>query len=257
MITAQLGGHTVEIYDAIDTLPMLRFHAYNKMLLIDAGVGSDLADFDNHIEKTKRYCIGKKPEMAIQELENMRQNVYFIQSGVSPRHLAFCALGKSVDGEPKNDLSTDGLQKILDLFAEVPQNELTAQLEAVKKKIDEELQLYFPRLFDDASVKEYFDELKRRTMLILDAIIDGDTDDRREQIERITTELLTYNKPQPFNGSESMEIQYDKQFENMCLTLSQHLHVPNPKQYTVLEYYNAFERVKQMFKPKPGQKAAK
>lgn len=119
------------------------------------------------------------------------------------------------------------------------------------------MQLYFPRLFDDASVKEYFDELKRRTMLILDAIIDGDTDDRREQIERITTELLTYNKPQPFNGSESMEIQYDKQFENMCLTLSQHLHVPNPKQYTVLEYYNAFERVKQMFKPKPGQKAAK
>lgn len=257
MITVQLGGHTVEIYDAIDTLPMLRFHAYNKMLLIDAGIGSDLADFDNHIEKAMRFCKGKNPQLAAQELENMRQNVYFIQSGVSPRHLAFCALVKSIDGEPKNDLSTDGLQKVLDLFAEVPQNELTAQLEAVKKKIEEELRLYFPRLFDDAAVKEYFDELKQRTLLMLDAIIEGDTDDRRAQIDRITTELLTYNKPQPFTGSDSMEIQYDKQFENMCLTLSQHLHVLQPKQYTVLEYYNAFERVKQMFKPKPGQKGAK
>lgn len=257
MITAKLGGHTVEIYDAIDTLPMLRFHAYNKMLLIDAGIGSDLADFDNHIEKAMRFCKGKKPELAAQELDNMRQNVYFIQSGVSPRHLAFCALVKSIDGEPITDLSTDGLQKVLDLFADVPQNELTAQLEAVKKKIDDELQLYFPRLFDDTTVKEYFDELKRRTLLMLDAIIEGDTNDRRDEIDRITTELLTYNKPQPFSGLESMEIQYDKQFENMCLTLSQHLNVTHPKQFTVLEYYNAFERVKQMFKQKPGHKAAK
>lgn len=256
-MTIQIGQHTVEIFDAIDTLPMLRFHAYNKMLLIDAGVGSDLADFDNHIEKAMRFCRANKPELATQELDNMRQNVYFIQSGISPKYLAFCALVKSVDGEPKTDLSIEGLQKVLQIFADVPVNELTAQIEAVKKKIDEELQLYFPRLFDDATVKEYFDELKRRTALLLDTIIEGDRDDRRAEIERITTELLLYNKPQSFSGSDSMEIQYDKQFENMCLTISQHLHVANPKQYTVLEYYNAFERIKQMFKQKPGGKTAK
>ena len=91
---------------------------------------------------------------------------------------------------------------------------------------------------------------------MLDQIIDGDTTDRRAEIERITTDMLLYNKPQSFNGSDSMEIQYDKQFENMCLTISQHLHT-DPKRYTVLEYYNAFERIKDMFKPKGNQKGAK
>jgi hypothetical protein len=251
-----IGKHTVEIYDAIDDLPMLRFHKFNKMLLVDAGVGSDLAEFDTHIEKAIRYLRSKNPELAEKELDNMRQNVYFIQSGISPKHLAFCVLVKSVDGVEQNDLSDDGLQKLLDMFADVPHTEMTAQLEAVKKKIDDELRLYFPKSFDDASVKEYFDELKRRTLLMLDQIIDGDTTDRRAEIERITTDMLLYNKPQSFNGSDSMEIQYDKQFENMCLTISQHLHT-DPKRYTVLEYYNAFERIKDMFKPKGNQKGAK
>ena len=44
-----LAKHKVELYDSIDELPIVRFHKYNKMLLIDAGVGSDLSDWDaNH-----------------------------------------------------------------------------------------------------------------------------------------------------------------------------------------------------------------
>ncbi|WP_418430542.1 hypothetical protein [Barnesiella intestinihominis] len=247
MKTVKIGEYTVEIYDAIDELPMLRFHKYNKMLLVDAGIGSDLQDFDTHIEKAMRYARSKTPELAAIELDNMRQNVYFIQSGLSPKCLAFAVLVKSIDGTPYNDLSDDGLQKVVDMFGDVPIKELTAQLEAVKKKIDAELQLYFPKLFDDATVKEYYDQLKQRTMLMLDAIIKGDESDKREEIDHITTLLLTYTKPKSFSGSDSVEIQYDKQFENMCLILSQHLHV-NPKSFTVLEYYNAFEYIKEQAK---------
>lgn len=51
-----LAKHKVELYDSIDELPIVRFHKYNKMLLIDAGVGSDLSDWDAHMEKVVRYC---------------------------------------------------------------------------------------------------------------------------------------------------------------------------------------------------------
>lgn len=255
MRTTTIGKRAVVLYDSIDELPMLRFHAYNKALLIDAGVGSDLNDWDTHIEKTIRFIRGNKPELAEKELDNMRQNVYFIQTDMSPRYLAFCALVKSVDGTEYNDMTPDGLQKVLQLFDDAPNAELTAQLEAVKKKIDDELQLYFPKSFDDATVKEYYDQLKQRTLLMLDAIIQGDETDKRAEIEQITTLLLTYTKPQSFSGSDSMEIQYDKQFENMCLMLSQHLHV-NPKTFTVLEYYNAFEYIKQATKPKNAKAGA-
>lgn len=251
-----LSGHEVEIYDSIEDLPMLRFHKYNKMLLIDAGIGSDLQDFDMHIEKAIRYTKSKTPELAAVELDNMRQNVYFIQTGISPKHMAFAVLVKSIDGKECNDLSDDGLQKILNTFGDTPVKEMAAQMEAVKKKIDEELQVYFPRLFEDSTVKEYYDELRHRTLLMLDSIINGDTEDKRAEIEKITTMLLLYNRPASFSGSDNMEVQYDKQFENMCLTISQHLHVPEPKRYTVLEYYNAFERIKEMLKPTKNKKTS-
>lgn len=247
MRTTKIGKYNVEMYDAIEELPMQRFHKYNKMLLIDAGIGSDLADFDRHIEKAVVYARSKTPELAATELDNMRQNVYFIQTGLSPRHLAFAVLIKSIDGKECNDLSDDGLQKIVDMFADVPVKDIAAEFSEVKKKIDNELQTYFPRLFDDASVKEYFDELRRRTLVVLDSIINGETDEKRTEIERITTELLIYNKPQIFSGTDNVEIAFDKQFEKMCLLLSQHLNV-NPKKYTVMEYYNAYEYIKEMMK---------
>ena len=257
MKTTKIGERAVVLYDSIDELPILRFHAYNKMLLIDAGVGSDLNDWDAHIEKAIRFIRKEKPDLAEKELDNLRQNVYFVQSAISPKYLAFACLVKSVDGTEYNDMTADGLQKVLDLFADTPTPELTAQLEAVKKKIDEELQMYFPRMFDDATIKEYYDELRNRTMLMLDAIINGDTEDKRAEIDKITTMLLLYNRPVVFSGSDNMEIQYDKQFENMCLTISQHLHVPEPKKYTVLEYYNAFERIKELLKPTKNKNGVK
>lgn len=255
MRTVDIKGKKVELYDAIEDLPIMRFHKYNKMLLVDAGIGSDLADFDKHIEKAIRYAHSKTPQLAAVELENMRQNVYFVQSEISPRYLAFAVLVKSVNGTPCNDLSDDGLQKTINLFSDVPHSEITAQLEAVKKKIDDELRLYFPRLFDDATLKEYYDKLKQRTIVVLRTIIDGRaTEADAKEIDDITAELITYFNPQEFTGSDGVEIKHDRQFENMCLILSQNLHV-DPKKFTVLEYYNAFEYIKEQARKASKQKS--
>lgn len=249
MKTVNIGKHIVEIFDSIEDLPMVRFHKYNKMSLIDGGIGSDLSDFDNHIEKAIAYNKIGKSDLSNMELENLRQNIYLIQTELSPKHLAFAVLIKSIDGEEKTDLSEDGLQKILDLFAEIPQNEMTAQSEAVKKKIDEELQLYYPNLFDDSSIKEYYDDLRKRTLLMLTSLINGTTDEAEKEIDRITLSLITYNKPHVFSGSKNAEIEHNKNFENMCLMISEHLHL-DPKKFTVLEFYSSFERVKEKLKTK-------
>ena len=171
--------------------------------------------------------------------------------------MAFAVLVKSVNGTPLNDLSDDGLQKTINLFSDVPHSEITAQLDAVKKKIDDELRLYFPRLFDDATLKEYYDKLKQRTIVVLRTIIDGRaTEADAKEIDDITAELITYFNPQEFTGSDGVEIKHDRQFENMCLILSQNLHV-DPKKFTVLEYYNAFEYIKEQAKEANRQKKPK
>lgn len=237
----KLGKHLVKLYDDIADLPIRRFHKYNKLLLVDAGIGSDLADFDAHIEKVVRYINDGEKEAAGQELMNMRQNLYAVQSELSPKFSAFACLVASVDNVPCDDISDDALQATLGMLNDVSFKELTAQIGAVKKKIDEDLQTYFPHSFDNASAKEYYDQLKRRTVLILQDIIEGEANLKtKREIERLTNELIMYIRPKSYEGKESVEIKYDKQFESMCLILSKNLHV-NPKEFTVLEFFNAYE----------------
>jgi hypothetical protein len=245
MTMLKIGRHAVEVYDDIETLPIVRFHKYNKMLLVDAGIGSDMADFDRHIERAMRYATSKTPDQTVKELNNLRQSVYMIQTELSPRHLAFAALVKAIDGKPRDDISDDGLRETAAMLNDAPIKDMTTSIEAVKKKIDDALQQYFPKVFDDTSIKEYYDILRRRTLLILEAIIKGA--EPSKEVDKLTTELLLYSKPQVFDGEESLEVEHDKRFDRMCMTISQHLHV-DPKRYTVLEYYNAFEYIKEMSK---------
>ena len=245
MVTAKIGKHTVEYYDTIEELPIVRFHRYQKLLLIDAGIGSDIAAFDQRIERTRRYLASGSTEKAQQELENMRQCVYMIQNGISPQHRAFAALITKLDGQECNDLSDDALTAITERLKDVPANEQAAQLDAAKKKIDAELMMYFPSLFNDSDVKEYYDLLRKRTLEILNGIVAGkEKPNATDVVEKLTTELVTYSNPKVFTGSNGIEIQFDRQFENLCLVLSEQLHV-EPKKYSVLEFYNAFDFVKE------------
>lgn len=255
MVTAKIGKHTVEFYNTIEELPIVRFHKYQKLLLVDAGIGSDIAAFDQRIEKTRRFLMAGKPEQAQQELENMRQCVFLIQSGVNPKHRAFAALVTKIDGQDCTDIGDDALAAITEKLNDVPESELTAQLEAVKKKIDGELTLYFPALFNDSDVKEYYDILRKRTLEILNGIVAGVDDPAgAEIVDKLTTALITYSHPKMFTGSDGVEIQFDRQFENLCLVLSEQLHV-EPKKYSVLEFYNAFDFVKE--RAKQAEKAQK
>lgn len=242
MIRVDVGGHTVELYDCIEELPMARFHKFNKMLLIDSGVGSDIADVGAHIERVSHYIDLGKTEEARTELENMRQGIYMVMNGVNTRHLAFAALVHSVDGQPRGDLSDEGLRVTLSLLAEVPVCELSRLVSAAKKKIDDELLAYFPSQFEDTRSKEYYDLLRRRTLAIVDALVEGDMESRESEIRDFSVQLIEYTRPQRFGGRDNMEIRYDKNFESMCIVMSQRLNA-NPKQYTVMEYYAAAEHI--------------
>ena len=111
--------------------------------------------------------------------------------------------------------------------------------------MDHELSMYFPGKFDDAATKEYFDQLKRHTLLRLENIISGK--DIKQACKDIEVRLAMLTKPRIFSGKKSAEIAYDKQFEEMCLILSQNLQV-DTKSMTVLQFYNAFEYLKKDMK---------
>lgn len=235
-----LGGHTVQLYDSIDELPMVRFHKYTKMLLVDAGVGSDINDFDRHIERAALYIRKGDNENAAKEMENLRQNVYLILQEQSVRDLSFACLVAAIDGKECADLSDDSLAEVLHMLGGAPRKDIADSLESAKKKIDGELATYFPDLFDDVAAKEYYDIMKRRTLAVLQGIIDDNLDEFKQQVDEMTERMILYMNPKSFVGKASIEIHHDKSFEDMCLLITRDTHA-DAKKMTVLEFYNGYE----------------
>ena len=231
----------VRVYDSIDEMPIVNFQKYNKYLLIDSGIGSDADDIDAHIVKIAKYIKSNNSRKALQELQNMRQNIYMVNSEISPKYLAFAALIHSVDGKEVNDLSDDGLKKLLHGLKEVKHSKVVDFLLWLKKKVTNELEIYFPGDFVNPKEKEAYDKLKVRTLLVLDSVI-NDTDNS-EQIDTIDMIMLNLHTPKTYMGSESVEVKYDKQFESTCLLIAQKTNM-DARKMTVLQFYNAIDNIK-------------
>ena len=240
MRTLVINNKKLVMYDSIEELPIANFQKYNKFLLIDAGIGSDINDIDQHIAKIAKY-IKSNQSLAMQELQNMRQNMYMIASGISPKYLAFAALIHSIDDKKVEDLSDENLKSVLESLKTIKHSWLINILTEIKKKIQAELELYFPEEFINAKEKEAYDRLKSRTLLVLEGVIKGK--DISSDINAIDDYLFNLHKPKSFIGNESIEIKYDKQFESMCLIISQKTN-QDARKMTVLQFYSSLENIK-------------
>ena len=130
-----INKKTICVYDSIDELPIVNFQKYNKYLMIDSGIGSDVDDIDAHITKIAKYIKSKDEKKALLELQNMRQSMYMINSEISPKYLAFAALIHSIDGKEVTDLSDDGLKALLEEIKQIKHSKVIEFLFWLKKKL--------------------------------------------------------------------------------------------------------------------------
>ena len=135
MKTIKLGKKIIEMYDTISDLPIDRFNMYNKFMLVMAGVGADLTNADNHIERAMRFNASGDTENANKELENLRQCLYLTEKQINPKHLAFAVLIKSINGVERTNITDAGLQRTLEQINTISESRLTKILNAVKKKL--------------------------------------------------------------------------------------------------------------------------
>lgn len=239
MKTIKKDNAIIELYEDIDELPMVRFHKFNKYLFIDSCIGSDLSALDMRIERVIRYISDDNKKDAELEMRNLRQTVFLIQNEIAPKHYAFAVMVKSINGVECSDISDAGIKSTFEKIGKIFTNkEAIEHTENIKKKIDLDLLNYFPSIFDSAATKEYYDLLLKRTKALLKGVIDQNVKGSRDEVDKFTGLLLTYSRPHSFDGSGSAEIEFDRNFENLCLMLGKQLNV-NAKTFTVLEYYNS------------------
>ena len=245
-----INKKAVKIYDSIDEMPIVNFQKYNKYLLIDSGIGSDADDIDAHITRIAKFIKANNNKKAMQELQNMRQNMYMVNNEISPKYLAFAALIQSVDGKEISDLSDDSLKNTLNDIKVIKHSTIVDFLVWLKKKVATELETYFPGDFTSAKEKDAYDKLRQRTLFVLDSIINDN--DNSEKIKELDSLLINMSSPKAFIGSESVEIKYDKQFESMCLLIAQKVGL-DAKKMTVLQFYNAIDTIKKQIEAESKQ----
>lgn len=244
MIKVEIGGKTVELYDSIEELPIVRFQKYNKYLLLDACVGSDLNDLSGRIDKAIRY-VGIDPQSAITELRNLQIGIALIGEELSPKHMAFAALVHSIQGKPIGT-SDDAFKDALKSLNKGSNNLINRLLESIKKKIDEQLEAYFPSVNSSGMERQTFDLIKKRALIQLDSLIDKK--DRSKDIFKLESELLLLNKPKQFNSDLNTEVEYDKEFNRSILLIQDSINADGHLM-SVMQFYNALDYIRIKNKP--------
>ena len=233
-----LGTHKVVMYDSIEELPIVRFQKYNKMLMLDAGLGSDVRALDGHLARVSEFIKAGDLTNAAAEIDNLRQTLYNVQNGLTPHFMSLVPLMAEVDGEPLTDLSDENLAAVYDRLKDVTLGQHDEAAKEVKKKIEEELKAYFNQGGESATSKEYYELMRRRALLMLEEIEKGS--DRGGEIREIESQMVRVDKPRVFQGQRNAEVLYDKNFVGCCIAIAQNLNM-DAKGMTVMEYYRAME----------------
>lgn len=246
MLKLRWKGHVLEMYDSIQELPITRFQMYNLNVLIDGGIGSDLSAFDAKCNVIRRM-MRKDVEQASQEITNLQQNLRFIMSKTSPEMNSFVVMIYKLDGRTiaDEDLTDNGIKEIIE---ELGRKRLGIGLVreflgSLKKKIDFEIETFFPGLTDNGKAKEFYSVLKKRTLLVLQTIT-AFTEEVEEKIREIDDLLLSTIKAKNYHGSKGLEVQMMKGFEETCIMISQNGVSSNPRGMTTLSFYQAIETLR-------------
>jgi hypothetical protein len=129
--------HKIVIEDDISRLNIQRFQHFNRWLLMDSGIGSDLNAINGRLTNIMLYIKHDDKENALKEVANMSQAITFVMENINPEMGAFICLCESIDGVRVNDLSDEGIKKYIEILGrkDIPLAKIREWLSDAKKKL--------------------------------------------------------------------------------------------------------------------------
>lgn len=126
---------TIKIYDSIKELPIDRYTEFQKLLLQDDGIGSDMNAIASHFSKFHQFLLAEKYEEANQEAKNLHNSFFYIVNGINVKSFCFASLIHSINGKELVDLSQENIEKTLKQLSNLglTQGHVTDITEEVKK----------------------------------------------------------------------------------------------------------------------------
>lgn len=139
----KISGHVLEMWDSVDSLPASNYINHARLVMLDAGIGSDLDAVTRHWQRVAKLAEKGDADGLKKQLSNYLQCLQFVVSNTSPEMMSFVSMIKSIDGKPIDDYSDENAKAII---AELSKKGLTVGivrsfLSAVKKKLSKRLRL--------------------------------------------------------------------------------------------------------------------
>ena len=235
----KLNNHIFEFYESIDELPIERFHQYSRYMLVASGIGDTIGDIDKHINRVMGL-LTIDVKKAQQELLNLRQSLFMVATQQDVTFKGFFFFTKKVDGKEWADFSDSGIDALFALAQEESVGRVKEVQRAISERVDEELQRYFPEMFDDSRDKNLCELLRKKALLQIDEILNAN--DNSIEIDKLSHKILEKFDPKDYENDKAI-VEFDRQFENMCLILSKEFQ-GGVKGYTVKEFYSAYTLLK-------------
>ena len=91
--------HQIIFYDSDKVLPYRRYQKFNKHMMIDLEVGSNIVDYDRRLSRAISYLNNDDSKSAGIELTNQRQCLHNALEAYSPRGMALAVMVYSIDGK--------------------------------------------------------------------------------------------------------------------------------------------------------------
>ncbi len=136
MLKLNHKGSEIVIYDSIEERPITRHMSFNKFILIESGLGGDLADIDQRISRVSKYISDNDLEKASTEMDNLRRSISFAQESVDIGSIAFSFLIYSLDGKVYSDeMSDNTAMEIATKLKSFDVGFFKTNIDNVKKKI--------------------------------------------------------------------------------------------------------------------------
>ena len=128
--------HQIIFYDSDKVLPYRRYQKFNKHMMIDLEVGSNIVDYDRRLSRAISYLNNDDSKSAGVELTNQRQCLHNALEGYSPRGMALTVMVNSIDGKIYENYQENDLNEILDKLDKIgfTKQLLDDTLDHLKKK---------------------------------------------------------------------------------------------------------------------------
>lgn len=127
----------ITLYQSEHEIPMKLLSEMQVYLIRDAGIGSTLADVDNHFNRLDMFLNSGKLAEAIQERKNLHANFHLAFARINIKSFAFACLVHSINNEVITDYSEYNLKVIIDRLSEmgITYGMVSDTVDEIKKKL--------------------------------------------------------------------------------------------------------------------------